>query len=426
MAGKLSFQIEMTGDQVVKEKLKQIENFYQRMLNAISGQSLMNAVQKSIGPGSSQAVNQALMSIGNQSAMSLRSNLLPQRFGYSNSLTTGNIGKLSRYASERQGYIDVDSWISKQQLRIGGESGGSGGGGGRGGRGGGGNIPGGLGGAFSKLAFQLAAITTVIAALKSVFEKFKDSVYTGAKLYTDAAKLGKSPEQLYGLRAGLGLAGISESQADLLMLYGEFPRTQTSGRGGISGGQMRGRGGASMGVDGTALGAGRGVRQIGSLQEVANLYDVIDRGIKDTAVDSAIMAKNAKSLFETRYDLERFKGEWNTLWSQLAETLGEFLHPIIKEITEDLKQTNKLISDRDGKPKSGLDFHQLGAGGNTRISANQFQRMGFVFGAGNYQHHDYAKKTADSTHKTAVLLEKIVKHVSHDSSLGFNMGFHAP
>lgn len=274
-------------------------------------------------------------------------------------------------------------------------------------------------GTTALLAFRTAlwAIQPIINLFKKGLQELAEAVQRGAKLFEDAAKLGTNSGRLRGLQFAFGSAGIDSGTLDRLLLNTEFQTMLRSGRGGMIGGQVRGTRGLQGNVAGAAVTALRGVGQYGEVQQILNMSQQINRAWRDAAVDSFIAAKNSKNLFEISYQLSRIKREWNTLWEELATQLGTVLLPVLSEITQNLKTLNFVVASADpmftrifGKllPNQGEHNLAFGGTGQQRIPANQFQRMGFVFGQGNFQ-QNYASETARNTKETAKGIHELVK-----------------
>jgi len=292
---------------------------------------------------------------------------------------------------------------------------------------GGGNLVGGL--AITAAGFK--AIGYAADALKSAFNHLEQAVQRGARLYTDAAKTGRGTGQLFQLQAALASAGIDESQANKLLLYGQFGNRAGRSAGSVTRPGMNQGGRPQMNFEGQILGAGRNVMSIGELQELKNLSGDIEKSWKDASLDAIIASQNAKSLFDMNMGMAQLKREWQTLWGELAATLSIVLIPIITTIKNDLKALN-LVLDAGGL---GTLIRAFGSGpgarmtqnmgsGSSRLSANSWQRMGLVMQGGTL--NDAASKTAHNTGRLVQIEEMKIKGSPRGGGMPNNPNYNYP
>jgi hypothetical protein len=406
MAGRLSYLFEMLG-------LDPADKGLQKVTKSTSG--LTRAIEQL------------------DKASSSRLGGLSNKFGDINPETLRRSPDLQKYILAKQGLPPI----------IG--AGGSGAGGGVGGKGllgflgglGGGNTGNILTTAIKGMAAVGAGmwlLRQVIDPVIHAFEALLRVIREGSKQYSDAARLGKQPGQLFGLRSSLNLIGVEN--ADQLILNSEFGRLNRSGRGGLTGGGSQSTRGISEQVNGILLSAFRS-GQLGDIQAIKNLRKELEYLVKDAQVDSQIIQRTSRTMFSAQVEVGRFEREFKTLLQQAFEPMAELAIPILRIFTDELKGLNLVLSTISQNPlfkyftgagvilegakglaklqgnnppdPSGFGF---AGGGNGRIPANAFQRIGFVFGNGNYNVTDYNRQTATNTKKIAYNTAQIAKGIN--------------
>lgn len=416
---KLEYQFLLSGTESAAAKLKGIEALNQSLVKGLSSDELFRATQGNFSK-SMLALNPQLQSMFKDSGKKAAKAFEDGRFEAMQDLARrGN----------SQAMINQVAAIAMQDWKInnpGGKppilaAGGAGGGGfiGRASILGGAFFGGPLGAGIAALGTSFVGLAAAGKLAREAFDKLIKTINDGARLYADAAKLGISPSKTFQLQYALNANGISPDQANLLALYGEFPRGMTSsGRGGVGGGRISSVRGMAIGVEGQELGAGRGVRQVGELQQVSNLWSTVRRDLHDAATDAFIVGENAKRIFDFKRTWLGLKREWDTLWNELAADLATIFGPLLSLIKNFLKTINEQIA----MFKLGMSFFFGGSKQpdnqrfvqGARIPANEFQRMGFVFGTGNFSHNPMqetaqnTKKIAVNTQKSMTLLERFL------------------
>jgi hypothetical protein len=285
--------------------------------------------------------------------------------------------------------------------------------GGVGAGGGGGGLFAAAGAGGPEVALAAAALYAAFKLLKVVTEElidiFKEGIQSGAKLFQEAASVGRSPVQLGQLQQTLQAVGISSEVSRMLLLYGQF---------GGPGGRMRG----IDAVQGMRLGAQR-AGQMGDLQQINNLSRYIAYAWDQTAAAARQSAGVAKTLFITSMVGSLLKTQWDTMKEQLsaifAPLIGGALAQavwLMKGFNAELEAIVVILQRLHLLPKGTTDNTQMHPM-NWRPAFNQFQRMGFVFGGGAAIGGDYAAQTARNTGQTNVLLMQMLKFSSPGSHI---------
>lgn len=282
-----------------------------------------------------------------------------------------------------------------------------------GGAGGGGIGLGGLGGAggnFLPAAFALAGVKVAAELLRKAFEETVDAFKRGSKLFIDSAKIGESQLKLASSRNALSLIGVSEEEADRMLLQGQFGVRRSQGTVGTRGTTSRSGGAIASGGD---IFGGRGAGQLGDLQQVTNLEKELAMARKDTAAASLAEAMSSRTLFETMYNFKVVIIDIRGVFSDFAALIAGPLKAAFSAVDIVLKvmlaQLNDLVFLGQVLhliPK-GQDFTKTGGSGQ-RIPVSNFERLGFHFG-GNLKTSagDPMHQTAQNTGKMVGLLTSI-------------------
>jgi|SRR5882672_284645 len=294
----------------------------------------------------------------------------------------------------------------------------------------GGSSGGSLMATLGKTALIYKTLQYSAEALRAAFSELVSAVQRGARLYTDSAKTGRGTGQLFQLQTALASAGIDESQANRLLLYGQFGSRAGRSAGSITRPGMQGGGRPQMSFEGQILGAGRNVMSIGELQELKNLSQDIERSWKDAAVDAQIASQNAKSLFDLNVSFQNLKREWNTLWSELATSMSLILTPALNELKNALKAFNYLANIGLGPYIKafggvGANMTQNMGVGSSRLSANSWQRMGLVMQGGALS-NDAATQTAKNTAKLVQIEERKMQMAPRGGGMPNNPNYNQP
>lgn len=299
-------------------------------------------------------------------------------------------------------------------------------GGGGGGGHGAGAVAGGLfGGSFLRFEAALVAITAAIHAVHAAFRELHRSIEHGTHLFESAAHVGNRPGKLAGLEGALGSIGISQTQAERLLVRGEYPLKS---------------GGKSVKLGDFMLGSGRGVFQAGELQQVKNLIDYINIYGQRGAHAFAQMGANARAAFEITFAMKNVTREWDGLMSQLVADIGPALVKMFRDLEDVVKaisiglrfvpvafssilgilsaanplieKWNQMIGTTPGNQKDFKGGILGGTGSASRMNMSGLERMGFVIGYGGGS--DYARQTAENTKDASGLLNQILKVMSGD------------
>lgn len=419
MAGKISFQFLLEGTETAAAKLKAIEGLTQNISKGISAGDLFGATQGNFSQ-STLARNPQLMAMFAQQGKVAGKTFENARFEAMNDLARrgGSQAMINRQASVAMMDWKLNNYTGPKPPIISS----AGGGGSFGGLfralglGGGGSAAGGI----PVVAAALAAFALTVKVAKEAMEQLVKAVQEGAKLFTDSARLGLPQGQLFGIRAGLNAIGVTN--ADQILLQGEFGGMMRQGRGGLTGRSVTSRRGMSADVDGIMVGAMR-VGNMGDIQAIHNLSGYLHEFIKESKLDENIMKATSRQLYETSFAWNRFKTELTATFSGFAAEISVLLIPLLKMATAYLHNYNVIFFEvikklqQWGIISKSLDFSNVGGMGNQRIQANAMQRMGFVFGSGNFQ-TNYASETARNTKQTAINTAKMAARIGE----GFGNG----
>lgn len=280
-------------------------------------------------------------------------------------------------------------------------------GGARGGGPGGGGITAAIFGAGGMGRFILAftAIHVVVEGLKFAFMELHKAITDTAKLYQESASTATAPGALFQIQSAFKAIGMTPNAAEVLRIRGEHP--------------LRGGAGPTMRFPGTdiILGAGRGTRQVGELQQIKNMSEYIERAWKESAMNARQMEAAVKPLQDTQFELVSLTREWHTLWSQMSAQMSPIIVTLLKSAEGWLKFFNSYLEGqiliqqylgilpKDKAPGKEVFANKAQTSGH--ISA--WEKMGFVIGGtgGN----DHAKKTAENTGKTVQKLDELLKAI---------------
>lgn len=249
-------------------------------------------------------------------------------------------------------------------------------------------------GGFGGFAAAFLGVKVATDGLRMAFEHLKSAVEDGAKLYQQSARTAVATGKLFQLQTIGQAIGLSAAQMENLIVRAEHP--------------LKGGGALLNQKDiGQLFGAGRGVSQIGELQQIKNLSEYIQRTTKDTAFSTYQMSINAKPLQELHYQLVILSTEWKVLWADLATLTLPLVKVLVMDIVNILRLGGAYLQQYikigqflhlipQGEPGKNIIPTPRSAGGG---SGSPWERMGFVIGG--IASGDHARKTAENTKKIA-------------------------
>lgn len=293
--------------------------------------------------------------------------------------------------------------------------------GGGGAAGGGKGIIGGLfgPGGMSGFGEWYVFIEAVGRAARALTQDFVEAIKRGSQLYLHAAMVATSPGRLSHLEKTFQMIGLPADTAQRLMAQGQFSQGVKMTPGGLQG---------------TILGAGAGILGREELQAVRNLSKEIEEAWKATAMDAAVSAGAAKSLFNISMSLGGLKSAWQSFWEEIASSGEDTIRSLadltanllrlgtviiaLGRITDDMmkfsftgnfemlkkipKDWKHLVDIVSGTSPESTNQRWLGAMGGSRPEAG-WERLGLII-HGGLGGTDYARQTAQNTKKIADIM----------------------
>jgi len=339
-------------------------------------------------------------------------------------------------------------WISARAMSQSGMFGGIGGG--QGGSGGGqGPIgkmlygSGGVGG----FIMAYTALQVATRGLKTAFDELKSAVQSGAKLYIQAAGVGRSTGQLAQMQlVGAGI-GISPEHLNRMLVQGNMgmrgPRTGVAFQGAL----LRG-----------AMSAG----DVETVNQIRNLNKEIQWLANNTKVAAKNISETSGAMMRIKLQMVVLGADAQGMWARFAESMergiigiGEFADKLMQiaasymtpwgKKTEEQKTRAvawslvftpdfvgtmaHLLGDLTGihpgkyLPKSGLGegpgTSKFPGGNYMQPVTSQWQRIGFSFGT--YPQENYARQTARNTKEIADMM----KRSKESAAIGIRRGISA-
>lgn len=257
-------------------------------------------------------------------------------------------------------------------------------------------------GAFSAFFIGIHAAGTVLREFVSMI---KGSIHEGSTLYRESAKTGMDVERMFSLQSAAKAIGISESQMDSLLLRGQYPT----------------KSGHTGSVFGEIMSAGKGVSQIGGLQQFINMGQEFEGVRQNSMLDAKAwktMAKDFQDIASLSTEVGR---EFKTLVAQIVDIFGDEIKTGLQWIGSAFKAANMdILLLRAAvvyavKGKAGAEEFMKGGGnkflpgqvpfGSQSGTHGAWEKMGFVIGGFGSQ--NYAKETAENTRKTVEAIHRL-------------------
>lgn len=285
-------------------------------------------------------------------------------------------------------------------------------------------------GALAAFRAALWAVEPIIRGFRFAIQHLMDSINQGAKLYTDAARLGLSPARTGSLQFAANSLGISTEEAQTLLLQGEFPRTRRGG-GSVTRNSSLSSSGSAISADGSIFGANARAGQIGQLQRINNLQKEFNYLLDQSKSDWNQIGDNSKTLWYTMQQIKLAALDWQVVFSNIAVAFSPIVEAAAGLSRILAKLANLSLSGIPGLNQLAqlarfihgpTEFKQQPElGGNPlNQNINQFQRMGFLMNGGFAASNDSAKRTAKATETTAMLMKTLIERLG---GVGAEVGY---